>query len=218
LEATKPERRYPIVYLLDGDSLFPVLAVHHLFLGYDENLPEAIVVGIAYGSFDPAVNHRNIDYTGPAPDVPADKAGAGAFQSFLKAELLPTVEVRYRADPQRRVLVGQSRGGSFVLYSAFSDPDLFWGRIASNPAFDPGRERFFGKAAAAARKDLRLAVLSGSRDRPALREAALQWFKAAERRDDLPWALKTHTIEGGTHAADITNAYRAGMLWLFGKR
>lgn len=45
--------RYPVVYVLDGDSLFPILAANHLFLNYDENLPKAIVVGIAYGLFDP---------------------------------------------------------------------------------------------------------------------------------------------------------------------
>src|SRR5690606_2115211 len=48
--------RWPVVYLLDGDSLFPLLAPTHLFLHYDEHLPEAIIVGIAYGGFDPAVN------------------------------------------------------------------------------------------------------------------------------------------------------------------
>ena len=52
--AANPEKRYPVVYLLDGDTLFPILGANHLFLHFDENLPEAIVVGIAYGSFDPA--------------------------------------------------------------------------------------------------------------------------------------------------------------------
>ena len=33
-------KRYPVVYLLDGDSLFPMLAPQHLFLTYDEKLPE----------------------------------------------------------------------------------------------------------------------------------------------------------------------------------
>jgi hypothetical protein len=28
------------------------------------------------------------------------------------------------------------------------------------------------------------------------------------------WRLKTVSLDGGTHAADITNAYRAGMIWL----
>jgi predicted alpha/beta superfamily hydrolase len=215
---TEPQRRYPIVYLLDGDSLYPMLAVQHLFLGYDENLPEAIVVGIAYGSFHPSGNLRSIDFQVPAAGLATEKVGAPAFQRFLKSELLPMVEVRYRGDPERRVLVGQSRGGSFVLYSAFTDPDLFWGRIASNAAFDPGRELFFGRPAEATRRDLGLVVTSGSRDRPPLREGALLWFNAWEKRSDAPWAIKAHTIDGGTHAGDIANAYRAGMLWLFQQR
>src|SRR5690606_27465718 len=44
---------YPTVYLLDGDILFPSLGAYHLLLHYDEPVPEAIVVGIAYGTFDP---------------------------------------------------------------------------------------------------------------------------------------------------------------------
>lgn len=123
--ATQPERRYPVVYLLDGDSLFPILAANHLFLTYDDRLPEAIVVGIAYGGFEPAVNRRDVDFTAPADGVPPERAGAPAFQRMLREELLPEVERRWRADPQRRILFGQSRGGSFVLFSAFTEPDLF---------------------------------------------------------------------------------------------
>jgi predicted alpha/beta superfamily hydrolase len=205
--AAEPERTYPIVYLLDGDSLFPILAASHLFLTYDEQLPEAIVVGIAYGGFDPSINRRDVDFALP---------GAAAFQSFLKTELIPLVERRYRADPARRILFGQSRGGFFVLYSAFTDPDLFWGRIASNPSFDPGRDLFFGPPPVAARADLRLIVASGSRDRPRTRDLALEWARAWERRENAPWAVRLVTIEGGTHSADSARAYRAGMLWLFG--
>jgi uncharacterized protein len=214
--AEAPERHYPVVYLLDGDSLFPLLAASHLLLTIDEKLPEAIVVGIAYGSFEPAVNRRSIDFMSAAPGVPAAEAGASAFHRFLKAELLPEIERRYRADPARRILVGQSRGGSFVLYSAFTDPDLFWGRIASNPSFGRDGERYFGPASAGSRRDLHLIVASGSRDVPQLREDALRWSRAWQGRRDAPWAVRFVTIEGGTHAASIPAVYRAGMLRLFG--
>jgi len=141
--------RYPVVYLLDGDSLFPILAASHLFLTIDEGLPEAIVVGIAYGSFDPAINRRGFDFSTPVENADPERGGAAAFHDFLKSELIPQIENRYRTDPSRRVLFGQSAGGSMVLYSAFTDPDLFWGRIASNPNFDLGREVFFSPAATA---------------------------------------------------------------------
>lgn len=74
-----PNTRYPVVYLLDGDSLFPLLAPEHLFLTYDEKLPEAITVGIAYGSFDPSINKRDVDFSGPAPGVDPARVGAPAF-------------------------------------------------------------------------------------------------------------------------------------------
>lgn len=207
--------RYPVVYVLDGDSLFPVLAAQHLFLNIDEGLPEAVVVGIAYGSFDPAINKRGFDFSAPAADARPEQGGAPAFHEFLKSELLPAIESRYRADPSKRVLFGQSRGGYMVLYSAFTDPDLFWGRIASNAAFEPGRERFFSPATPASRTDLGLVVTSGSRDYPELRANALEWFAAWEHAAAKPWSVKAVTIEGGTHAADSPSSYRAGMLWLF---
>lgn len=102
-----------------------------------------------------------------------------------------------------------------VLYSAFTEPDLFWGRIASNPGFDPGRERFFSPVEPTSRDDLGLVVTSGSLDQPELRQAAVEWFAAWENIDVKPWSLKTITIAGGTHAADSPISYRAGMLWLF---
>jgi hypothetical protein len=207
--------QYPAVYLLDGDSLFPILAGNHLFLAYDEGLPEAIVVGIAYGSLDPAINKRGFDFSAPSPGTGPDQGGAPAFQRFLNSELIPEIDRRYRANPARRILFGQSRGGYMVLYSAFTDPDLFWGRIASNPSFDPGREQFFSSAAPASRGDLGLVVASGSRDRPGLRAAALEWFEAWEGVDEKPWSLHAVTIQGGTHAADSTTSYRTGLLWLF---
>lgn len=208
---------YPVVYVLDGDSLFPILAANHLFLHYDEGLPEAILVGISYGSFDPATNKRGFDFSAPAADATRDQGGAPAFQAFLKSELIPEVEQRYRANPDRRILFGQSRGGYMVLYSAFTDPDLFWGRIANNPTFDPGREQFLSPAATATRDNLGLVVTSGSRDRPHYRDAALKWFAAWADRDDSPWSLKTETIDGATHSADSSRSYRLAMIWLFGR-
>ena len=212
----KPEKNYPVVYVLDGDSLFPIIAPTHLFLTIDYELPEAVIVGIAYGSFDPLVNRRGYDFSVATSGNDDSRGGAPAFHAFLKDELAPLVERRYRVDAGRRILFGQSRGGSMVLYSAFTDPDMFWGRIASNPAFDPGRELFFSVPADASRDDLGLVVTSGSSDIPELRDAALAWFSAWVGVDALPWKLRTVTIGGGTHASFSPSSYRTGMLWLFG--
>lgn len=210
-------RNYPVVYLLDGDSLFPILAANHLFLTYDESLPEAIIVGIAYGAFESKVNKRSYDFSAPAPDASAEQGGAPAFNRFLEQELLPEIAQRYRIDRSRQILFGQSRGGYLVLYSAFTEPDLFWGRIASNPTFEPGEELFFAPPAAATKTDLGLVVTTGSRDWPKLRQAAVRWQQHWQDAAGTPWQLKVITIENGTHAASSTESYRQAMLWLFSR-
>lgn len=201
--AETPDERYPVVYLLDGDSLFPLLAAQHLFLAIDDKLPEAIVVGIAYGSFDPKVNRRDVDFGPRAVD----------FSRFLSTELIPAVESRSRADPGRRILVGQSYGGGYVLYSALTQPDLFWARIASNPSFRL-REDLWGEAASATRDDLSLFVVDGTANYAQSRETTARWVASWNARRK-PWALERIEIEGGTHAADIGNAYRDSLRRLF---
>lgn len=210
-----PDRDWPVVYVLDGDSLFPILAPTHLFLGYDEGLPEAIVVGIAYGGFDPSINKRNVDFTGLAADTRPGEGGAAAFHDFLREQLLPEVEGRYRADATRRVLLGQSRAGYFVLWSALQAPDLFWGRIASNPSFDPAREQLFAAPGEYGRDDLGIAITSGARDTEARMQNAAQWQAFWTGRDDAPWEVEQIVLPEGTHAASIGEAYRRAMLWLF---
>ncbi|MEG3179169.1 alpha/beta hydrolase [Sphingomonas sp. LT1P40] len=211
--AADPARRYPVVYLLDGDSLFPILGATHLFLTLDDKLPEAIVVGIAYGGFGP-VNKRGIDYRERSTSEAPGEAGAAAFLSFLKGELIPAVETRYRADPARRILFGQSLGGRFAIHSAFVEPDMFWGRIASNPALTLTYS-YEGEPARAVRSDLALIVTSGTNDRPELRTGTSAWIERWKPRRDLPWRLHAVSIAGGTHAANSTDAYRAGMRLLF---
>lgn len=208
---------YPVVYVLDGDSLFPILAANHLFLHYDDGLPEAVVVGIAYGGFDPSVNRRNIDFQSPGEGVPDGEAGAEAFLTFLRDELMPVIESQFHVDPEQRVLFGQSRGGAMVLYSAVQDPDLFWGRIASNPSLTPGLESVLAPAERTERDDLRVVVTSGTRDRADLREEAALWVETWQGRhvDERPWTVSLITIEGGTHAANAGDAYRRAMNLLF---
>lgn len=213
-EQNKP---YPVVYLLDGDSLFPILAANHLFLTYDEGLAEAIVVGISYGSFDGNINKRGFDFTAPGADARPDQGGAALFHNFLELELIPEIEKRYRTDPEKRILFGQSRGGFMVLYSAFTKPDLFWGRIASNSTFTPGGDILSAPPARSLRAGLGLVVTSGALDYPSLRTAALEWNDMWSEKENLPWALNFITIKDGTHAANSTDSYRKGMLWLFNR-
>ncbi|QLQ13295.1 MAG: hypothetical protein HZY74_08420 [Brevundimonas sp.] len=60
-------------------------------------------------------------------------------------------------------------------------------------------------------------VTSGERGRPDLRAEAVQWVETwrATDVDARPFNTWLFPIPGGTHAANATDCYRAGMNWLF---
>lgn len=216
LDYDETDTDYPVVYLLDGDITFPIIGAYHYLLQYDEKaVPEAIIVGISYGSFDPDNgNFRAIDYSTPPLDDGDPHGGASTFQRFLKYELIPRVEKTYRADASRRIIMGQSRGGHFGLYSAMTNPDLFWGRIISNPSFEPNKDLFFADETLPDPAPVKVYLSSAQGDWPELKTDAKAWMSRWQYTEP-PWQLKFAEPEGMTHAASIVHAYRDGMKWLF---
>jgi predicted alpha/beta superfamily hydrolase len=207
---------YPTIYLLDGDITFPLMAGYHHYLRSDNETPAAILVGISYGAetFEEG-NKRSTDYTAPT-DEREYWGGAANFQIMLSDELMPLIENTYRSDPTRRVIFGQSIGGQFVLFTAFTRPELFHGHIASNPALHRNLPFFLewhsDKKTPA---NSRVYVSSGELDDPRFREPALKWIDYWQNQDSRPWALKTQTLAGQTHFSAAPEAFRQGLAWSF---
>ena len=212
-----PDRHYPTLYILDGGELYPMLAAYYRYLRHAGDVPEMLLVGISYGTSDwRSGNSRGHDYTAPSAER-EHWGGAADFQEFLAGELIPRIERDHRALPDRRVLFGQSIGGQFVLYSAQTRPDLFWGRIASNPALHRNLPFFLGSAALPSgdAERPRLFVASASGDDPVFREPALAWMGHWTEQANKPWDLETMTLEGHNHFSVPPASFRQGMLWLF---
>jgi len=208
-------KRYPVIYLLDGGAIFPMLAGYYNYLVNQDTVPEAMLVALSYGSNDfEHGNHRSTDYTAPT-DQREYWGGAATFQQVLKNDLFPLIESQYRADPGRRVLFGQSIGGQFVLFTALTEPDLFWGRVASNPALHRNLHFFLQRHSSQRSGNTRLFVASASDDETRFREPAKAWIDHWSAEDELPWTLRAITIEGYGHFSLITESFRQGMEWVF---
>ncbi len=209
------EARYPVVYILDGGALFPMLRTYQRYLRLGDETPDVIMVGVSYGTDNwQQGNNRSHDFTAPSEEREF-WGGAADFLAFLDTELMPAIEDRYAADAKRRIIFGQSLGGQFVLYAAQTRPGVFWGHIASNPALHRNLPFFLEQTPKPAATAGRLFVSSGAEDDPVFREPALEWMRAWSRRADLPWDLATVTLEGHSHFSAPPAAYRAGMRWLF---
>ena len=214
---SEPDKIYPVIYLLDGGNTFPLMAAHHHYLRFGDELPEAILVGISYGAdtFKEG-NWRSTDYTAPSREREF-WGGAAVFQTFLQDKLLPLIETTYRADPARRVIFGHSLGGQFVLFNAVTKPALFFGHIASNPALHRNLPFFLKWQGESAMPEgvSKVFVSSGEFDDPVFREPTLEWIGHWQAVTLRPWVLEARTLPGQTHLSATPEAFRQGLDWLF---
>jgi predicted alpha/beta superfamily hydrolase len=122
--------RYPVVYLLDGEGHFLHTAGIIQFLAREGRIPPVILVAISN-------TDRTRDLTPPTlTDSTGQWGSAGGAQSFLRfmrEELFPYVDSRYRTHPFR-VLVGHSFGGLLAIEAFETHPEMFRGYIAISPS------------------------------------------------------------------------------------
>ena len=127
-------RRYPVLYVLDGQSQAGHTAESAALMARIGVMPEVIIVGVSSMEGD----RRDRDYTPPDMLLDTERAGGATgsgdrFLTFLRDEMIPGVERDYRTE-RPRMLAGWSRGGLFVTYSLLAAPALFDARFAHSPA------------------------------------------------------------------------------------
>jgi len=121
--------QYPVLYVLDASSNFRVTLETVRYLDSYAFLPKMIVVGIRNSDRERDMTHRRSTML---PDA-GTSGGGSAFQLFLKKELIPDIDQRYRTCPFR-VLIGHSLAGLFSFNAFLNDPALFYGTIAVSPS------------------------------------------------------------------------------------
>ena len=141
--ATRPRRRYPVVFLTDADYAFPLVrSIAHRVGNRARVLEEFILVGLSYAVGDTPLYSRRRDYTPTprgekTPDIPGRKPVYGeaeAYRRFLADELMPFVAANYRTDTNRSIYAGHSYGGLFGLHVLLTEPRMFSHYILGSPS------------------------------------------------------------------------------------
>jgi len=120
---------FPLVVGLDGDIEFSRMRDIVVDGWGKGTMPAVVFVAIGYGSDEANNEKRNRDYT-PTATVgieDTETGGAENFYLFIRDELIPELESRYRIDSTKgKTLMGHSYGGLFTFYAMFQER-------ASNP-------------------------------------------------------------------------------------
>lgn len=126
-------KKFPVLYMPDG--------------GLDEDFPHVIRTVdslIALGAIRPIMvvgipnTQRRRDLTGPTR-IRTDSAiaprvgGSAEFRRFIRSELIPEIDRRYRTTRERGI-IGESLAGLFIMETFLDEPDLFTHYIALDPS------------------------------------------------------------------------------------
>lgn len=146
-DQSNENRQYPVLCLNDGQNLFDANTA--LFGNHEWKADEAaseliesevisplIIVGIDNAGRRGRAREY-LPYPDEFLDPPEPNPQGFKYPKFLKSEVIPFIERKYRVDTAKsgRVLGGSSYGALIAAYVAFSNPDLFSGLLLESPSF-----------------------------------------------------------------------------------
>jgi len=171
-DATHDKRKYPTLYMLDGQNAFDECTA---FQGEQElqideavtrligehKIPPMIVVGID------STQRRDYEYApykNPITDARAPEPIGKQLPSFFADELMPHVSARYRVSDAaaHTGIGGTSLGGAAALYVALNRPDLFGLALLQSLSLPLGNGQLFRDTTLIARAPDRVAIGVGT--------------------------------------------------------
>jgi predicted alpha/beta superfamily hydrolase len=122
-------RRYPVIYMFDGQNLFDAATSYAGEWGVDESMEalaretgfEAIVVGIDHGG------SLRLHELAPYWNLQLTPTKGAAFVRDLVGSIKPFIDANYRTEPGREhtAIVGSSLGGLSADYAIHAHPEVF---------------------------------------------------------------------------------------------
>ena len=209
------DKRYPVIYVLDGDIAFGMMTSIARYLQVGNNIPELIIVGIGYG--DSNKDKRGRDYS-----ISKD-GGAESFINFLKNELIPYIDAEYRTTPEDRTINGYSLGGTFAMFALFSHPGTFNRYIIGSPYLPAGNFAINNHEERAALKPDELnanVFISVGSEEPDKKyfDPIDKMVTKIQSRNYPGLKLEAKVFDGGTHLICPPEAIAYGLISVFEKQ
>jgi predicted alpha/beta superfamily hydrolase len=209
------DKRYPVLYALDGDVAFGLAASIARYLQIGNNIPELIIVGIGYGTIDKSAGEkRKRDYR------PSKTGDTERFLDFLENELTPLIDSNYRTLPGDRTINGYSIGGLFGLYSLFTRPEIFKRYIIGSPSLSWDNNSIFNYEESSkdkiSDKQIKIFISVGSE------ESDEKYFEPIDKlvtqiqeRNYPAVKLEAKVFDGSTHLMGPPESLTHGLISIF---
>lgn len=140
LDSSDENKRFPVLYLMDGENHFELLSQYADYLSRADvaAIPKIIVVGIPntkrVRDLTPTQSISNYDGKTDTTSRYKSSGGNEIFLQFLKTELIPLIDSSYKTQ-EYRVFAGHSFGGISSINCMLTHPNMFNAYIAISPSF-----------------------------------------------------------------------------------
>ena len=187
----EPDRRFPVLYLHDGQNTFTTVGTNVAFGWGNWELDKTVNALCAAGKMQEIIMvavdcsaERYFDYRGPVygrsrdweprkrkrpPPAPGDNSRYEKYTQFLIEELKPKIDREYRtlSGATHTGVMGSSLGGLCSLALAWEHPETFGKAASLSGAFQVERTHFLSnvlRAYRGKRKPIRIYLDSGTMD------------------------------------------------------
>lgn len=215
-----PGRRYPVIYMHDGQNLFDAATAYAGEWNVDETLNalarstgfEAIVVGIDHGG-----DHRLTELS-PWNHPQRGAAEGRAYLDFLVTVVKPLIDSRYRTLPDREhtAIMGSSMGGLISHAALIWHPDVFGRAALFSTAYESADGFLDSVSAERLAPGTRIYLYAGGAESrsmvPETRRAAAAFARQLPARD-----IALSVVSANAHNEAAWRAeFEPAVRWLFG--
>lgn len=219
----KGKRRYPVLYMHDGQNLFDDATSFVGEWGVDESMDalaksdgiEVIVVGIDHGG------DKRISELSPWPNPKYGAAEGKQYMDFVVGTVKPFIDRTFRTKPGRMDtgIMGSSLGGMTSHYAIYQYPDVFGLAGIFSPSYWFSDEVYRFTAARRLPRGTRLYLVAGDQegDTPATNVENVRKMETLLRTD--PNVVLFTAIRPGAEHNEIfwKREFPKAMIYLFGK-
>ena len=211
-------KTFPVLYVLDGQWDFPLASSLYGEQYYDGFVPSMVIVGITWGGVNPNYDTlRARDFTPPMTKKTPQFGNAPKFLQFIKEELIPFIETKYRVNNDR-ALMGSSLGGLFTLYTLFNETDLFNKYILTSPAltWDDGIIYKYEKKYSEKNNDMPVRLFMGIGQYENV-ETLKKFADTLRSRNYKNLKMQVKVVEGVGHSGAKAGGFTSGMQFAYEK-
>jgi hypothetical protein len=202
------DKKYPVIYLLDGEYLMDPFNGTLQYGYYFDDLPEVIIVGI-YQNIN---NERAIDSKTTEEGFPDEKSSK--FYEFIATEVVPYIDKNYRT-VSYKVIAGHDSTAGFLNFYLYKDIPIFDAYISLCPEFAFDMENRIADQLSVLKKPVSYFQATSNADENSIIENITLLDKNIQKNTNTNLSYKLLTLDGYSHYSIVPIAIPQALYHVF---